>query len=70
MKIIIRSNATRNSSLYTPIILGREERERERGKVIMATVVMMTHLLELDAVRLNEISEAVIYHFCEIMIEF
>ena len=36
----------------------------------MATVVMMTHLLELDAVRLNEISEAVIYHFCEIMIEF
>ena len=48
----------------------RRERERERGKVIMATVVMMTHLLELDAVRLNEISEAVIYHFCEIMIEF
>ena len=46
------------------------ERERERGKVIMATVVMMTHLLKLDAVRLNEISEAVVYHFCEIMIEF
>ena len=46
------------------------EGEREGEKVTMATIFMTTHLLEFDAVRLNEISEAVIYHFCEIMIEF